>query len=110
MRISDWSSDVCSSDLVDKVPVQLGSDREVALVAPKNLAVTLPRTASANITVKLVYDGPIKAPISKGQEIARLVVSTPDTAPQIMPLVAANGVEEAGIFGRLWNGLISLFG
>src|SRR3546814_19601390 len=88
--------------VVDKVPVQLGSDREVALVAPKNLAVTLPRTASANITVKLVYDGPIKAPISKGQEIARLVVSPPDTAPQIMPLVAANGVAGAGLFGRLW--------
>src|SRR3546814_14862368 len=82
----------------------------MSLVAPKKLAVTLPRTASSNITFKLFYDGPIKAPISKGQEIARLVVSTPDTAPQIMPLVAANGVEEAGIFGRLWNGLISLFG
>src|SRR3546814_15057094 len=86
--------------VVDKVPVQRGSDREIALVAPKNLAVKLPRTASANITVKIVYDGPIKAPISKGQEIARLVVSTPDTAPQIMPLVAASGVEEAGILAR----------
>lgn len=95
---------------VDKAPVQLGSEREVSLVAPKNLAVTLPRTASANMTVKLVYDGPIKAPIKKGQEIAQLVVSTPDTAPQVMPLVAAEDVEEAGIFGRLWNGFMSLFG
>lgn len=95
---------------VDKAPVQLGSDREVSLVAPKNLAVTLPRTASANMTVKLVYSGPIKAPIKKGQQIAQLVVSTPDTAPQIMPLVAAADVEEAGIFGRMWNGLMSLFG
>lgn len=95
---------------VDRAPVQLGSDREVSLVAPKNLAVTLPRTASANMTVKLVYEGPIKAPIKKGQQIAQLVVSTPDTAPQIMPLVAAQDVEEAGIFGRMWNGLMSLFG
>lgn len=95
---------------VEKAPVQLGSDSEVGLVAPKNLAVTLPRTASGNMTVKLVYDGPIKAPIKKGDPIARLVVSTPDTAPQIMPLVAANDVEEAGIFGRLWHGLMSLFG
>lgn len=95
---------------VDKVPVQLGSEREISLVAPKNLAVTLPRTASANMTVKLVYSGPIKAPIRKGQPIAQLVVSTPDTAPQIMPLVAAQDVEEAGIFGRMWNGLMSLFG
>src|SRR3546814_16976712 len=89
--------------VVDKVPVQLGSDREIALVAPKNLAVTLPRTASANITVKLVYAGPIKAPISKGQEIARLVASTPDTAPHIMPLVARIGVEGGDILGALWK-------
>lgn len=95
---------------VDKAPVQLGSDREISLVAPKDLAVTLPRTASSNMTVKLVYEGPIKAPIKKGQQIAQLVVSTPDTAPQVMPLVAAQDVEEAGIFGRLWNGLMSLFG
>ena len=95
---------------VEKAPVQLGSESEVGLVAPKNLAVTLPRGASANMTVKLVYDGPIKAPIKKGDKIAQLVVSTPDTAPQVMPLVAANDVEEAGIFGRLWNGFMSLFG
>ncbi|HKX22134.1 MAG TPA: D-alanyl-D-alanine carboxypeptidase family protein [Rhizorhapis sp.] len=95
---------------VEKAPVQLGSESEVGLVAPRNLAVTLPRGASANMSVKLVYDGPIKAPIKKGDKIAQLVVSTPDTAPQVMPLVAANDVEEAGIFGRLWNGLMSLFG
>lgn len=95
---------------VEKAPVQLGSDSDVGLVAPKNLAVTLPRGASANMTVKLVYDSPIKAPIKKGDKIAQLIVSTPDTAPQVMPLVAANDVEEAGIFGRLWNGLKNLFG
>lgn len=95
---------------IEKAPVQLGSAREVGIVAPKNLAVTLPRTASGNMTVKLVYDSPIKAPIKKGQKIAELIVSTPDTAPQVMPLVAASDVEEAGVFSRLWNGLLSLFG
>jgi D-alanyl-D-alanine carboxypeptidase (penicillin-binding protein 5/6) len=95
---------------IEKAPIQMGSDNEVGLVAPKNLAVTLPRTASSNMTVKLVYNGPIMAPIKKGQKIAELVVSTPDTDPQIMPLVAANDVEKAGFFGRLWNGLMSLFG
>lgn len=95
---------------VDRIPVQLGGAREVGVVAPRNIAVTLPRTASANMTVKLVYDGPIKAPIAKGQEIAHLVVSTPDTDPQVMPLVAESDVSEAGFFGRMWNGLKSLFG
>ncbi len=90
--------------------VQQGGDDEVQLVAPRNIAVTLPSGAAGNIRVKVVYDGPIKAPIAKGQHVADLVVSTPDTPPQTMPLVAAEAVGEAGFFGRIWNGITSLFG
>jgi len=60
--------------------------------------------------VKVVYNGPIKAPIAAGQHIADLVVSTPDTPPQTMALVADKAVGEAGFFGRIWMGLTSLFG
>ena len=94
---------------VGKARVQLGGEDEVGLVAPRNLAVTLPAGTSGNMRVKIVYDGPIKAPIAKGQHIANLVVQTGDTPPQTMPLVAAEAVEEAGFFGRLWAGLVSLF-
>jgi D-alanyl-D-alanine carboxypeptidase (penicillin-binding protein 5/6) len=58
----------------------------------------------------VVYNGPIKAPIAKGQEIARLQVRTADGDVQAMPLVAAEEVAAVGFFGRLWNGLVSLFG
>ena len=95
---------------VETAEVQLGSSTTVPLIAPRDLAVTLPRTASGNIRAKVVYTGPIKAPIAKGQQIAQLIVSTDDTEPQVMPLVAGEAVAEAGFFGRLWNGLKSLFG
>jgi D-alanyl-D-alanine carboxypeptidase (penicillin-binding protein 5/6) len=90
--------------------VQLGGDSTVPLVAPRDLAVTLPAGAAANVQVKVVYDGPIKAPIAQGQHIADLVVSTPDTPPQTMPLVAGAAVGKAGFLGRIWLGLTSLFG
>jgi serine-type D-Ala-D-Ala carboxypeptidase (penicillin-binding protein 5/6) len=90
--------------------VQLGDAGEVGLVAPRNLAVTLPgTTGAANIRVKVVYNGPVKAPIKAGQHIADLVVTTPDTPPQVMPLVAAQAVGEAGFFDRIWAGLAHLF-
>jgi D-alanyl-D-alanine carboxypeptidase (penicillin-binding protein 5/6) len=97
---------------IAKAPVQMGSDNEVQLVAPRDLAVTIPAGLSINqkMQVKVRYDGPIKAPIKKGQEIAQLVVSTPDTQPQIVPLVAGEDVGEAGFFGRAWIGLKSLLG
>ena len=91
--------------------VQLGSDGEVGLVAPRNLAVTLPGgVGKSKIKVRIVYDGPLKAPIKAGDKVAELVVSTPDTPPQAMPLVAEKAVGEAGFFGRFWAGLASLFG
>ena len=47
---------------VETADVQLGSESQVGLVAPQNLAVTLPGGTASNIQVKVVYDGPIKAP------------------------------------------------
>jgi len=94
---------------VGKAQVQLGDASEVGLVAPQNLAVTLPAGLLQNdkMRVKIVYNGPIKAPIAAGQHIADLEVTTGDTVPQVMPLVAANAVGEAGFFGRIWASLTS---
>jgi serine-type D-Ala-D-Ala carboxypeptidase (penicillin-binding protein 5/6) len=95
---------------VGEAQVQLGDEGEVGLVAPRNLAVTLPAgTQPANIRVKIVYQGPVKAPIKKGQHIANLVVTTPDTEPQVMALAAERDVGEAGFFDRVWAGLASFF-
>ncbi|HEX9946926.1 MAG TPA: D-alanyl-D-alanine carboxypeptidase family protein [Allosphingosinicella sp.] len=99
-----------AGEKVADAQVQKGGDDTVPLVAPRSIAVTLPAGAAGNIKVRVVYNGPIKAPIAKGQHVADLVVSTPDTPPQTMPLVAAQAVGEAGFFGRMWNGLTSLFG
>jgi D-alanyl-D-alanine carboxypeptidase (penicillin-binding protein 5/6) len=61
------------------------------------------------MTAKVVYDGPVKAPIKAGQHIADLIVTTSDGPPQTLPLVAESNVGEAGFFGRAWAGLTSLF-
>ena len=96
---------------VGSAQVQLGGDSEVALVAPRDLAVTIPAGVLSKVTtMKVRYDGPIKAPIAKGQHVADLVVTTTDTGEQVMPLVAAEAVEEAGFFGRIWIGLKQLIG
>jgi D-alanyl-D-alanine carboxypeptidase (penicillin-binding protein 5/6) len=96
---------------VGTAQVQLGSDGEVPLVAPRNLAVTVPAGLSSGATsLKIRYQGPVAAPIAKGQHIADLVITTGDTPPQVVPLVAGEEVGRAGFFGRMWLGLKSLFG
>jgi D-alanyl-D-alanine carboxypeptidase (penicillin-binding protein 5/6) len=117
-RLIEWGFNAWSAKPLFKqgakvgtAKVQLGSSSEVALVAPRNLAVTVPAgLSSGNVQIKIRYDGPLVAPIAKGQEVAQLVVTTGDTPPQIVPLVAGEDVAKAGFFGRIWLGLKSLFG
>jgi D-alanyl-D-alanine carboxypeptidase (penicillin-binding protein 5/6) len=96
---------------IGSAQVQLGSDSDVSLVAPRDLAVTVPAGLAAGATsMKIRYDGPLVAPIAKGQEVAQLVIITGDTPPQVVPLVAGEAVDRAGFFGRVWIGLKQLIG
>ncbi len=95
---------------VETAEVQGGATTHVNLIAPRDLTATLPGGAVPTLQLRVVYDGPIKAPIRKGQHIADLVVMSPDMAPQHLPLVAEADVAEAGFFGRAWAGFLSLFG
>ena len=96
---------------VGAAKVQLGSESEVPLIAPRDLAVTVPAgLTSSAMGMKIRYQGPIAAPITKGQHVADLVISTADTPPQIVPLVAGEDVGKAGFFGRIWLGFKQLIG
>ncbi|HYG29917.1 MAG TPA: D-alanyl-D-alanine carboxypeptidase family protein [Allosphingosinicella sp.] len=94
---------------VGEARVQLGGDSSVGLVAPRDIAVTFAAGLGRDVRARIVYQGPVKAPIAQGQHIADLVV-TAGGVEQTMPLVAENAVGEAGFFGRIWNGLASLLG
>lgn len=97
---------------VGAAKVQLGSSSEVSLVAPRNLAVTVPAglVTGGATSMKVRYQGPLAAPIKKGDHVADLVITTGDTPPQIVPLVAGEDVGRAGFFARAWIGLKQLFG
>jgi D-alanyl-D-alanine carboxypeptidase (penicillin-binding protein 5/6) len=95
---------------VGSAQVQMGSSSEVPLVAGRDLSITIPAGILSKVGgMKIRYQGPIKAPIAKGDHVADLVVSMPD-GEQVMPLVAGEAVGEAGFFDRAWIGLKQLFG
>jgi D-alanyl-D-alanine carboxypeptidase (penicillin-binding protein 5/6) len=96
--------------VVGKAEVQLGGSSEVNLVAPRDLSITIPAGVLSKVNgMKIRYEGPIKAPIAKGQHIADLVVTTSD-GEQVTALVAGEAVGQAGFFTRAWIGLKQLFG
>jgi len=96
---------------IGEAQVQGASVSSVGLAAQQPIAVTYPAGLGQHIRARIVYNGPVRAPIAQGQHIADLVVETGDgTPPQVMPLAAESAVSEAGFFGRMWYGLKSLFG
>jgi len=95
---------------IQTAEVQLGDSSTVSLVAVKDLFATIPKASDGQISMKVTYEGPIKAPIVKGQPVATLVVTTEDAGQQRVALVAGEDVGEAGFFDRVWAGLKSLLG
>ena len=100
---------VAKGKQVATADVQMGDSSTVGLVAATPLTATLPAGAVPVLSAKVVYQGPIKAPIKAGQHIADLVVTSPGIPEQHMPLVAADDVGQAGFFGRAWAGFKSYF-
>jgi D-alanyl-D-alanine carboxypeptidase (penicillin-binding protein 5/6) len=92
---------VKEGETVDEAKIWLGEEATVPLVAPRDLTVTLSRASRSGMQVKVVYGEPASAPIMAGQEIAKLVVTAPDTEPVEIPLLAGADVERLGVFGRL---------
>ncbi len=95
---------------VAQIPVQLGNENWVSVVAPRDLAATVAKGKSAKFKLSVRYKGPVKAPIKKGAEIAQLTVKLADGSQQTMPLVAGHSIETTGFLGRAWNGAKSLVG
>ena len=87
-----------------------GAEEIVPLTVAADARVTLRRVARASMVVKVVYDGPVPAPIKAGDRIANLEISGPDMPTVIVPLVAGADVDRQGFFGRIFTSLGYLIG
>ncbi len=84
-----------------------GERHYVPLVGDKNIDIILPTNTSGKVSAQIVYDGPIKAPIRKGDRVALLRVTADDTAAtNDIPLYAGEDIGQSNFAMR---GLDSLF-
>lgn len=85
--------------------VQGGGAPQVNLVADGPVYVDVLKGTNPAISFALRYEGPLQAPIAKGEEVAELVV-TIDGLPQYrVPLKARDAVLEANFVQRVFNGM-----
>jgi D-alanyl-D-alanine carboxypeptidase (penicillin-binding protein 5/6) len=90
-----------TGDVITDADVWLGGAVTVPLVAGQKLEVTMPRKSRREMKVTAVYNGPIAAPIRKGETVGKLVISAPGIETVELPLAAGADVEKLGFTGRI---------
>lgn len=96
-------------EIVGEARVQGGSARTVPLIAQRPIGYDLPVGQTAKVTLSIRYEGPLRAPIAQGEQVAELEIAVEGLRPSRVPLVAAQPIEEANIAERLVNGVAGLF-
>lgn len=82
-----------------------GQTTEVRLGANWPLVVAVPAGSAAQIKTQVSRPDPIVAPVKKGQPLGALKVFKDDQPLLEVPLMALEGVEQSGVFGRAWDAM-----
>lgn len=86
-----------------------GGDRSyVSLIAPGTIKVMMPRNTTDRLLARIIYTGPVPAPIVKGQTIGMLKVWRGDNLALEVPLQAADDVGPGTMSQRAMDGATEL--
>ena len=97
-----------AGEQLEEAPVWLGTSNRVPLLIKEDVVLTFPRKHRRKMRVKLVYDGPIPAPIERGTEVGKVVISIPGQTDLSVPVLTGADVEQLGLFGRLWSAMSTI--
>ena len=81
----------------------------VPLTAGREVKLMVPRGVRERLTARVVYSGPVRPPVSKGQPIGKLRVWRGDAMVLEVPLQAADPVQKGSIARRALDATTELF-
>jgi len=83
----------------------LGEKNKIKVLSKDNFYVTINKKNINHLKISLEYDGPIKAPVEKGKQIANIIVSKKDEIIKSVPLYAAEDLKKVNFFKSLITSL-----
>ena len=89
----------------DKLEVWLGKKKTVDVYTKEDIYKTIKKGQKKKIKVKISYEGPIEAPITKDQILAKLKIIYDEDLIGEYDLYAANEIKRVNIFSRLIKSL-----
>lgn len=98
-----------AAETVGQARVWGGERMYVSLVGQGDVAVILPRfPANKKLRAEIIYSGPLKAPLKKGDQVAKLRVTSSSSAVNEVPLFASEDVAVAGMMRRGIDSLVHM--
>ena len=82
-----------------------GKEATMKLGRPEAIVVAVPSGNAAKIKTEIQRPDPLVAPFTKGQAVGSLKVTLGEQTLLTVPLVALDGVQQAGILGRAWDSI-----
>ena len=86
---------------IDSVEVWLGKQNKVEVYTKENIYKIIKKGQKKKIKAKVIYNGPIEAPIKKDQILAKLIIIYDQDQVGEYDLLAFNEVKKVNIFTRL---------
>ena len=80
-----------------------GKAPTIKLGRAQAIIVSVPTGSAAKVKTQVMRPDPLVAPFAKGQQIGSLKVNVGEQSLAEVPLVALDGVEQAGFMGRAWD-------
>ena len=90
---------------LDQVEVWLGKDKTVKVYTKENIYKTIKKGQKKKLKAKVIYEGPIEAPIKKDQKLAKLKIIYDEELIGEYDLLALNEVKRVNMFSRLMKSL-----
>ncbi len=92
-----------AGEVIEHIPLWMGASVRVPVIAEEAVTLLSSRRISQQkeARVEVHYEGPIAAPVEKGQRLGELVIFKGEGEQQRIPLLAKESVERAGLLGRL---------
>ena len=79
----------------------LADDIKIKATSKENYYITINKKDISHLKISLQYDGPIVAPIQKGEEVAKLIVSNKGENIKTISLYASEDVKKVNFFKSL---------
>ena len=94
-----------SGEAFANIDVWLGKSNEVKVYTKENIYKTIKKGQKKKLKIKMIYDGPVEAPINKDQVLAKLKIIYDEELIDEYELLALEEVKKVNIFSRLLKSL-----